>query len=229
MVFFGVELRSSLLPLGIAQASLALLLLNRRLYYSGGSPAGAEAPSDYLVSFARRDRTVAATALVVAAGVVTGLGVVRATALGVVTAGLTAAASALRVRALGAFLLFLHQERVDVDKLGLFEELTAGDVLLGSLLGQESDVERLQVLVHVEVFLLQCTLLLVLQRAVERAEALDLHLIDPERAVTFLVPVTRDTYLELFGRHIHTRSVKIHHFELPVLGNSKLSPYLCHR
>ena len=229
MVFFGVELRSSLLPLGIAQASLALLLLNRRLYYSGGSPAGAEAPSDYLVSFARRDRTVAATALVVAAGVVTGLGVVRATALGVVTAGLTAAASALRVRALGAFLLFLHQERVDVDKLGLFEELTAGDVLLGSLLGQESDVERLQVLVHVEVLLLQRTLLLVLQRAVERAEALDLHLIDPERAVTFLVPVTRDTYLELFGRHIHTRSVKIHHFELPVLGNSKLSPYLCHR
>ena len=187
MVFLGVELRSSLLPLGIAQASLALLLLNRRLYYSGGSPAGAEAPSDYLVSFARRDRTVAATALVVAAGVVTGLGVaagvvavVRATALGVVTAGLTAAASALRVRALGAFLLFLHQERVDVDKLGLFEELTAGDVLLGSLLGQESDVERLQVLVHVEVFLLQCTLLLVLQRAVERAEALDLHLLRVE-------------------------------------------------
>ena len=237
MVFLGVELRSSLLPLGIAQASLALLLLNRRLYYSGGSPAGAEAPSDYLVSFARRDRTVAATALVVAAGVVTGLGVVaglraavvRATALGVVTAGLTAAASALRVRALGAFLLFLHQERVDVDKLGLFEELTAGDVLLGSLLGQESDVERLQVLVHVEVLLLQRTLLLVLQRAVERAEALDLHLIDPERAFTFLVPVTRDTYLELFGRHIHTRSVKIHYFELPVLGNSKFSPYLCHR
>jgi hypothetical protein len=28
------------------------------------------------------------------------------------------------------------------------------------------------VLVHIEVFLLQCTLLLVLQRAVERAEAL---------------------------------------------------------
>ena len=85
MVFLGVELRSSLLPLGIAQASLALLLLNRRLYYSGGSPAGAEAPSDYLVSFARRDRTVAATALVVAA--------LRS------TAGLTAAT--LRTTALG--------------------------------------------------------------------------------------------------------------------------------
>ena len=41
--------------------------------YYGGSPAGAEAPSDGLVAFARRDRTVAATALVVAAGVVTGL------------------------------------------------------------------------------------------------------------------------------------------------------------
>ena len=80
--------------------------------YYGGSPAGAEAPSDGLVSFARRDRTVAATALVVAAlrvasGVVTGLGVVaglraavvRATALGVVTAGLTAAA--LRTTAFG--------------------------------------------------------------------------------------------------------------------------------
>ena len=35
--------------------------------YYGGSPAGAEAPSDGLVSFARCDRTVAATALVVAA------------------------------------------------------------------------------------------------------------------------------------------------------------------
>ena len=128
--------------------------------YYGGSPAGAEAPSDGLVAFARRDRTVAATALVVAA--------LRT------AAGLTAAA--LRTTALGAFLL-LHQERVDVDELGLLEELTAGDILIGRLLGQESDVERLQVLVHIEVLLLQRTVLLVLQGAVEGAEPLDLYLL----------------------------------------------------
>ena len=74
--------------------------------YYGGSPAGAEAPSDGLVAFARRDRTVAATALVVAAGVVTGLGVVAALRAAVVraaalrsAAGLTAAA--LRTTAFG--------------------------------------------------------------------------------------------------------------------------------
>ena len=79
--------------------------------YYGGNPAGAEAPSDGLVSFARRDRAVAATALVVAAlrvasGVVTGLGVVAALRAAVVraaalrtTAGLTAAA--LRTTAFG--------------------------------------------------------------------------------------------------------------------------------
>ena len=131
--------------------------------YYGGSPAGAEAPSDGLVAFARRDRTVAATALVVAA---LRTAVVRA--------------AALRTTAFGAFLLFLHQERVDVDELGFLEELTAGDVLLGRLLGQESDVERLQVLVHVAVLRLQRTLLLVLQRAVERAAALYLHLLRVE-------------------------------------------------
>jgi hypothetical protein len=41
-------------------------------------------------------------------------------------------------------------QRVDVDELGLLEELSAGDVLLGGLLGQEADVQALDVLLDVE-------------------------------------------------------------------------------
>ena len=76
-----------------------------------------------------------------------------------------------------AVLILSLQKAVHVDELGLLDELTAGDVLLGGLLGQESDVQRLHVLVGVVILLLVGTALLVLERGVEGAEALNLHLL----------------------------------------------------
>ena len=50
-----------------------------------------------------------------------------------------------------AVLRAVARQRADVDELSLLEELAAGDVLLLRLLGDEADVQALQVLVHVEV------------------------------------------------------------------------------
>ena len=57
------------------------------------------------------------------------------------------------------------------DELGLLDELATGEVVLLRLVGQEADVQRLQVLVHVEVRLLVGTALLALAGQVERTES----------------------------------------------------------
>jgi len=113
-----------------------------------------------------------------AATLIAGL-VATVTALRAAVAALRAAIAGIIASRVASVLVFslLVQERIDVDKLGLLQELTAGDVLLGSLLGQESDVESLQVLVHIEILLLQGTILLVLEGAIEGAKPLNLYLL----------------------------------------------------
>ena len=54
----------------------------------------------------------------------------------------------------GGVRLLALQPLLDVDKLSLLQELARADVLLLLLLGQESDVQCLQVLAHVEVLLI---------------------------------------------------------------------------
>jgi len=98
-------------------------------------------------------------------------------------ASIIAAAAALILSSLGGVwggLITLHKA-VHVDELGLLQELTAGDVVLLLLLGEESDVQTLDVRVHVELVLAHCTALVALQRGVERAESLDLHLLRVEQ------------------------------------------------
>ena len=142
---------------------------------SGGSPARAKPPPLSLTrsgdSSAADNHPLSAArfALIAVGARVVGRSVVAAA----VAAGVAAGA--------GAFLVLLGQQGVNEHELGLLQELAAGDVLLRSLLGQETDVQRLQVLVHVEVLLLQGSVLLVLEGAVEGAEALDLHLLRVEQ------------------------------------------------
>ena len=100
-------------------------------------------------------------------------GAVTATA-GAVTATADVATATAGAAAIG--ILSTLQERVDVDELGFLQELAAGDVQLRGLLGQEADVQGFEVLPDVKVLLLLRTAWLVLQRAVERAEAVNLHL-----------------------------------------------------
>ena len=57
------------------------------------------------------------------------------------------------------------------DELGLLDELATGEVVLLRLVGQEADVQRLQVLFHVEVRLLVGYALLALAGQVERTES----------------------------------------------------------
>ena len=66
-------------------------------------------------------------------------------------------------------------ECLGVDELGLLDELAAADVGLGLLIGDESDVEGLQVGIRREFLLGGSTALLILDGAVEGAQTIDLH------------------------------------------------------
>ena len=72
-------------------------------------------------------------------------------------------------------ILGLGRQRVDVDELSLLQELAAGDVLLLFLFRQEADVQSLQARVHAELVSTLGAALRVLDGAVERAQALNLH------------------------------------------------------
>ena len=93
-------------------------------------------------------------------------------------------------------ILLARQQTLDVDEFSLLEELTAGDVVLLSLIGQESDVQRLQVLVHVEVLLLVGTALLAFAGQVERAQSGHLHLLRFQQHL-------QQTRLELLHHTLH--------------------------
>ena len=83
--------------------------------------------------------------------------------------------TAAAVAAAAAVLFLVLQQRIDVHELGLLQELAAGDVRLLLLLRQESDVQTLDVLLHVELVLAHRTALRALDGGIERAEALNLH------------------------------------------------------
>ena len=97
----------------------------------------------------------------------------RASALivAVTARGLAAAAlSALSV------LLSILEQGCLVDERRLLEELTAGDVSLLLRIREETDVQRLDVLLHVELLRALSATLGALCREVEDAQSVDLHL-----------------------------------------------------
>ena len=130
-------------------------------------------PKAHLLISARLESTAVAfaTATFIAASVGTSVATGVASSVG----ARTAVAASRVALALGLFLLF--QKVVDVDEIGLLQELSAGDVQLLFLLGQETDVQSIQVAVHAELVLRLSASLGVFERSVERAEALDLHLL----------------------------------------------------
>ena len=89
--------------------------------------------------------------------------------------GFRASLSTLLALVVVGLLYGLVSEAVDADELRLLEELAAGDVHLLLLLGQESDVQGLDVLSHVE--LLGVGLALAIDGCVEGAQPVDLHLL----------------------------------------------------
>ena len=113
----------------------------------------------------------ATTWLITASGVAAGI------AAGVLAAAATRGVSTARTAASWLVIRLTLYQTLDVDKLGLLQELPRRDVLLGSLLGQESDVQRLQMLANVKLILFHRAVLLVLQGAVECAKAINLHLL----------------------------------------------------
>ena len=78
-----------------------------------------------------------------------------------------------------SFLLRVGLQLVDADELGPLQELTAGDVLLLGLLRQETDAQPLDVLLRVVLVFRGSSR--ALDGAVERAEAVDLHLLRVEQ------------------------------------------------
>ena len=73
-------------------------------------------------------------------------------------------------------LLLAVEPGLGVDELGALDELSARDVHLGGLLGQEAYVQCLDVLLRGELLLRLCSALLVLAGGVEGSQALNLHL-----------------------------------------------------
>ena len=86
---------------------------------------------------------------------------------------------AVRLR-LRLFLLRIRLQLVDAHELSLLQELAARDVHLLLLLRQESDVQGLDVLLHRELVLRQRSQT-VLDGGVERAQAVNLHLLRVEQ------------------------------------------------
>ena len=87
-------------------------------------------------------------------------------------------AAGIATAAIAARWLVLLQcigEGLGVDELGLLDELAAADVGLGLLIGDESDVQRLQVGIWREFLLGGCAALLILDGAVEGAQTVDLY------------------------------------------------------
>ena len=74
-------------------------------------------------------------------------------AAGVLAAAATRGVSTARTAASWLVIRLTFYQTLDVDKLGLLQELPRRDVLLGSLFGQESDVQRLQMLANVKLIL----------------------------------------------------------------------------
>ena len=98
-----------------------------------------------------------------------------ATASGVATSVSTGIAALAATTAVGGLGAIAAKQRLGIHKLGLLQELTTRDIHLLLLLRHESDVERLQVLAHIKLVLLQGAAGLILQGSEEGTQSVDLH------------------------------------------------------
>ena len=72
-------------------------------------------------------------------------------------------------------LLLRALQRFDVNELRLLDKLATRDIQLLLLLGDEADVQRLEVLVHIEIILAEGTAGLILDGSIKSTQTINLH------------------------------------------------------